>query len=226
MLAGGLGTRLGPLTTRSPSRCSRLRDARSSSIRSSCCASTARGGSCSRSGYRGELIEEALGDGARLGLELAYVYDGPTLRGTAGAIRGALPLLGERFLVLYGDTFLRVDYRRFADFHAAHGLPGSMSVLHDATLVPANCVVEGDLVTAYDKRQPPANAEWVDYGLLAFQATVFAHDETPDLADVTMALAAAHQLAAFRVDHRFYEIGTPEALAETERFLLGRSDSC
>jgi NDP-sugar pyrophosphorylase family protein len=177
-------------------------------------------------GHRGELIERALGDGARFGLDIAYAYDGPTLRGTAGAIRGALPLLGERFLVLYGDTFLRVDYLRFAEFHVAHGLPGSMSVLRDGALVPANCLVEGDLVTAYDKRRPPEGAEWVDYGLLAFEATAFeGEDPSDDLSDLTGELAAAHKLAAFRVEDRFYEIGTPEALAETERFLLERKAS-
>jgi NDP-sugar pyrophosphorylase family protein len=175
-------------------------------------------------GHRGELIEEALGDGTRLGLEIKYAYDGATLRGTAGAIRAALPLLGERFLVLYGDTFLRVDYRRFAEFHAIQGLTGSMSVLRDNELVPANCLVEGDLVTAYDKRQPPAGAEWVDYGLLAFEATAFrGPDPSDDLSDLTHDLAAARRLAAFRVVDRFYEIGTPEALAETERFLAERS---
>ena len=223
VLAGGLGTRLGGLTQTLPKPLvpvagrpfiehplELLRDHGARRV-------------VLAVGHCGELIEQALGDGARLGLEIAYAFDGPTLRGTAGAIRGALHLLDERFLVLYGDTFLRVDYRRFAAFHAQHGLPGSMSVLRDSTLVPANCVVEGNLVTAYNKRQPPAGAEWVDYGLLAFEATVFAGDEPADLSDLTAMLAGARQLAAFAVEDRFYEIGTPAALAETERFLLERA---
>ena len=47
----------------------------------------------------------------RFGIRIAYSHDGPQLIGTLGAIRQAAPLLGERFLVLYGDTYLRIDYR-------------------------------------------------------------------------------------------------------------------
>ncbi len=174
-------------------------------------------------GYRAELIEQTIGNGERLGLEISYVHDGPALRGTAGAIRGALPLLGKRFLVLYGDTYLRVDYGRFASAHGERGLSGSMSVLRNrGSLAPSNAVVRGGLVTAYDKRSPPPEAEWIDYGLLAFEASVFAGDGPDDLADVTGQLAAQGQLGAFEATERFYEIGTPAALAETERFLRAR----
>jgi NDP-sugar pyrophosphorylase family protein len=172
-------------------------------------------------GYRGDVVERTIGSGARLGLEIAYVHDGPELRGTAGAIRGALPLLGGSFLVLYGDTYLRVDYRRFATAHRERGLCASMSVLHnDGRYSPSNAVVRDGLVTAYDKRTPPAGAEWIDYGLLAFEAEAFADDGPEDLSDVTADLARRRRLAAFEVTDRFYEIGTPAALAETERFLI------
>lgn len=173
-------------------------------------------------GHRGDLVEETIGNGSRIGLRIAYAHDGPDLRGTAGAIRGALPLLGDTFLVLYGDTYLRVDYRRFAAAHRERGLPGSMSVLRNAgRLAPSNAVVRDGLVTAYDKRTPPPGAEWIDFGLLAFEAGVFAGTGPPDLGDVTAALAAQRSLAAFEVADRFYEIGTPAALDETETFLLG-----
>jgi NDP-sugar pyrophosphorylase family protein len=174
-------------------------------------------------GYRGEVIERAIGDGKRLGIEIAYVHDGTTALGTAGAIRGALPLLGEHFLVLYGDTYLRVDYRAFAAAHRERGLPGTMSVLRNrGQLSPSNTVVRDGRVIAYDKRTPPAGAEWIDYGLLAFESGVFVSDGPSDLSAVQEALAASGELAAFAVADRFYEIGTPEALAETEQFLLTR----
>ena len=80
-------------------------------------------------GYLGERIEAALGDGARYGLELRYRYDPPDLAGTAGAVRAALDDLGERFLVLYGDTYLRIDYR--AVQVAAAGEVALMTVLEN-----------------------------------------------------------------------------------------------
>ena len=177
-------------------------------------------------GFRGEQIERTIGNGARIGLDIAYVHDGPSLRGTAGAVRGALNLLGSWFLVLYGDTYLRVDYRAFAAAHRDRALPASMSVLRNrGRLSPSNAVVRDGLVTAYDKRSPPANAEWIDYGLLAFEADVFEGDGSQDLSDVTAELAAGRRLAAYEVANRFYEIGTPEALAETEQFLRGAPQS-
>jgi NDP-sugar pyrophosphorylase family protein len=95
-----------------------------------------------------------------------------------------------------------------------------MSVLRNrGDFSPSNAVVQGGIVTAYDKRAPPVRAEWIDYGLLAFEASVFEGDGPDDLSDVTSELAAQRQLAAFEVSDRFYEIGTPEALAETEQFL-------
>jgi NDP-sugar pyrophosphorylase family protein len=221
VLAGGLGTRLASLTGAVPKA---LVPVAGRPFLEHSLALLARAGArrvVLSIGHRGELIEAAFGDGAPLGLELEYVHDGPTLRGTAGAIRGALPLLGARFLVLYGDTYLRIDYASFAATHAAGGRAGTMSVLrHPGVLGTPNCVVEHGLVTTYDKRTPPAGAEWIDYGLLAFEAAVFLEDGPADLGDVTAELAARRELAAFTAEQRFYEIGTPDALAETERFLL------
>ena len=61
-------------------------------------------------GYLGEQIEEAIGDGAASASTSATPTTRRSWPGPAGAVRGALPLLGERFLVLYGDTYLRIDY--------------------------------------------------------------------------------------------------------------------
>ena len=81
-------------------------------------------------GYLGEQIEAAIG-ASRFGMRIRYSYDGPDLDGTLGAIRRALPLLGERFLVLYGDTYLRLDYAELARTWRASGLPAVMSVLRN-----------------------------------------------------------------------------------------------
>jgi NDP-sugar pyrophosphorylase family protein len=173
-------------------------------------------------GYRGELFEETLGDGGRFGLELAYSSDGDDLIGTAGAVRRALALLGSRFMVLYGDTFLRIDYRAVADAFERLGRPGLMTVLHDADAVlPTNAVVAGDSVVAYDKHAPPVGAEWIDYGLSVYDAGVFERHQSNDLADVQHELAAAGELAAYLATEPYYEIGSLAALAETDAFLSG-----
>jgi NDP-sugar pyrophosphorylase family protein len=172
-------------------------------------------------GYLGSLVEERIGDGSRHGLAIRYVHDGPVPLGTAGALRNALPLLGERFLVTYGDTLLSVDYRAVAAAHAASPLPALMTVLeNDDRLDTSNAIVEGGLVVAYDKDPPPAAARWIDYGLLAFDRDAVSGTAATDLEDEVGRLAAAGQLAAFEVEERFYEIGDEAALAETAEFVL------
>ena len=125
VLAGGLGTRLGEVVADTPKPL--LEVAGAPFLRHQLRLLKAHGARrvvlCV--GYLGERIEAALGDGADEGLELRYAYDGPDLRGTAGAIRGALDQLGDAFLVLYGDTYLRIDYTAVQATFAASGLPGA-----------------------------------------------------------------------------------------------------
>lgn len=176
-------------------------------------------------GYLGERIEQEIG--ARpLGLDVRYSYDGPELVGTAGAVRRALPLLGERFLVLYGDTYLRIDYRAVAAAFAASGKPALMTVLQNRNrLEPSNVVFDDGLVVRYNKRQPAPDMEWIDYGLgaLTAAALTYSNPESPDLAEVYRELADKGLLAGYEATERFYEIGTPESLAETDAFLRSAS---
>jgi len=173
-------------------------------------------------GYLGERIEAGIGDGSDLGLEIAYRYDGPDLRGTAGAVRGALDLLGAAgFMVLYGDTYLRIDYRDVQRAFLAAGRPALMTVLrNEGRWDTSNALVRGDAVLAYDKRAPTADMRWIDYGLGVLRpGALDAAPGAADLADVYAALAARGDLSAYEATERFYEIGTPAALEETAAFL-------
>jgi MurNAc alpha-1-phosphate uridylyltransferase len=173
-------------------------------------------------GHLGEVIERGLGDGRRHGLSIAYSDEGPEPIGTARALRLALPLLGERFLVMYGDTYLRVDYGAVAAAHARSGRDALMTVLRNrGRWGTSNVDYARGRVRAYDNRTPPPGAEWIDYGLLSMTPAALDGDE-PALTEVLHDLAARGELAGMAVRARFYEIGTPEALAETERHLARR----
>jgi NDP-sugar pyrophosphorylase family protein len=170
-------------------------------------------------GYLGERIEAEIG-AEQFGIELAYAYDPPRLAGTAGAIRGALHLLGDRFLVLYGDTYLRVDYAAVDRAQAQSGLPALMTVLRNGGRWDAsNVIYEDGIVVSYDKRAPDADMHWIDYGLGVLTAEALTANDDPDLAGVYHQLARAGRLAGYEATERFYEIGTPAALAETDSFL-------
>lgn len=172
-------------------------------------------------GYLGERIEERIG-GEQYGIQIAYSYDAPALEGTLGAVRRALQLLPDRFLVLYGDTYLRLDYRSAAEAWRESGLRGLMTVFrNDGRWDTSNVLFESGRVVAYDKTASTPEMRWIDYGLGGLDVSALEHvDATEsDLSTLYRRLAEEGQLCGYEVADRFYEIGTAEALAETERFL-------
>lgn len=174
-------------------------------------------------GYRGDQIASSIGP-ARFGLRVRYSHDAPGLDGTLGAVRRALPLLGERFLVLYGDTFLRVAYQAVDAAWRASGLPAVMTVLrNEGRWDTSNALFRGERVVRYDKRNPSPDMAWIDYGLGGLEARALdaVGDEERDLAALYRRLAERGELLGFEATQRFYEIGTPGALAETDAFLRG-----
>jgi NDP-sugar pyrophosphorylase family protein len=178
-------------------------------------------------GYLGEKIERLVG-AERFGLRVAYSYDDPQLDGTLGAVRRARDLLGERFLVLYGDTYLRIDYRAADAAWRDSGLPALMTVLrNDGRWDMSNALFADGRVIAYDKRAPQPKMRWIDYGLGGLTQGVL--DRAPaavsDLSQLYHALAEDDLLCGFEASERFYEIGTPVSLAETDSFLRSTAAS-
>lgn len=173
-------------------------------------------------GYRGEQIQACIGE-ERFGIEIRYSFDAvPGQDGTLGAIKRAAPLLGERFLVLYGDTYLRIDYGAVARRWRESGLPAVMTVMrNEGRWDASNTVFRDGIVVCHDKRSFTPEMRWIDYGLGGL--TTRALDRAPpgedDLSMLYGDLAASGELLGFVATARFYEIGTPSALAETERFL-------
>ena len=174
-------------------------------------------------GYRGDQIRDYVGDGERWGLKVTYVDEGSDLRGTGGALRLALDegALAEHFAVLYGDSYLRVDLPGiFAAFESS-GRPALMTVLrNEGRWDRSNADFDGALVTRYSKTE--GDFSWIDYGLSILARDVVARiptDEPADLANLFAELSRQGQLGGFEVVGRFYEIGSPEGLAELEHLL-------
>lgn len=223
ILAGGLATRLRPLTERVPKALVELagRPFVNWQLELLAAAGIKRVVFCL--GYLGEMIEAHVGDGARFGLEVAYSYDGPTLLGTGGALRHALPLLGEEFLVLYGDSYLPIDYAAVTEAFLKSGKPGLMTVLkNEGRWDSCNVWMDAGELRLYDKKARLPEMQHIDYGLTAFRAEVFSRRsaESFDLAEVMHELVAKKELAAFEVTERFYEIGSPAGIADLDAFLL------
>jgi NDP-sugar pyrophosphorylase family protein len=186
-------------------------------------------------GHLGEQIEAAVGDGLRLGLEVEYSFDGSRLLGTGGALKRAIPLLGADFFVLYGDSYL--PSCSFATVQAANEAahPAAlMTVLRNADRWGrSNVAFRADGSIEYNKGPVPGDPfhtgfGHIDFGLSVLSAQVlqpYPESATLDLADIWRALSAQRQLAAFEVTGRFYEIGSACGLSDTEEFLTRRLET-
>lgn len=178
-------------------------------------------------GHLGQLVKAHVGDGSAYGLELVYSFDGERLLGTGGALRRALPHLGELFWVMYGDSYVDIDYRSvLADFQGRDVL-GLMTVFQNCDRWDASNVVFRDgRLLRYDKRARTPDMNYIDYGvaLLRLQALERISTEQPnDLADLYSSLVAEGQMTGYEVTERFYEIGSPTGLREANEYLARRS---
>ena len=174
-------------------------------------------------GHLGEMIREEAGDGSVLGMKLEYSLDGDKLLGTGGAIKRALPLLGKAFVVLYGDSFLPMDYGAAVRTFLQSGKPGLMTVFHNHGQWDTSNVVFADgTIRCYDKKELTPEMRHIDYGLGILRSDALAAypDDAPfDLADIYRDLSRGGQLAGYEVNHRFYEIGSPGGLSELDTLL-------
>jgi NDP-sugar pyrophosphorylase family protein len=190
-------------------------------------------------GHLGELIRDALGDGSTWGVQVRYVFDGPRLLGTGGAIQRALPDLGDPFFVLYGDSYLECDFAAVERAFLTSGASGLMTVYRNRDRYDRSNVVyesgppEGGphegrphngRILRYDKEQRTPDMQHIDYGLGVFRKSAFdrAPDEAFDLVAVYQRLLAAGSLAGFEVNERFFEVGSPEGLEATRAHLAVR----
>jgi NDP-sugar pyrophosphorylase family protein len=223
ILAGGLATRLRPITETVPKA---LVEVAGEPFAFHQLRLLARNGFTEAiflTGYRGEQIASAVGDGHRFGLNVRHVPDGPTLLGTGGAIARALPNLGERFAVIYGDSWLDFDYRAALAAFTHDGRPALMTVFrNEGNWDTSNVELHNGVLLRYSKRMRTPEMRHIDYGFSLFRADVFRDlplDQPTDLAIVFETLADRGQLAAFEVHQRFYEVGSFAGLAEFEAHL-------
>ena len=177
-------------------------------------------------GYLGEQIEAFVRDGSQFGLAVEYSYDGPNLLGTGGALRKALPYLGQEFLVMYGDSWLDTSFAPIVAAFRRSGKPALMTVFrNEGRWDVSNVWYENEVIQRHDKIERVPQMQHIDWGLSIVKADVLARQPANtafDLAEVYSSLARRGQLAGYEVTTRFYEIGSPEGLLETDALLRKR----
>ncbi|MDR1520301.1 MAG: NTP transferase domain-containing protein [Planctomycetota bacterium] len=225
ILAGGLATRLGGLTKATPKAL--LPVAGEPFIRRQLRLLSRNGFAeavvCA--GFLGDQIEKTVGDGREFGLAVSYSFDWPDLLGTGGALKNALPLLGDRFMILYGDSYLTIDYQKVAAAFAASGKPALLTVFrNDGRFDASNVIFAGGAIRLYDKKVKTPEMNYIDYGLGCLSAGILSSWPVDkfDLAEVYAALSKTGSLAGHEVFERFYEIGSVGGLEELDGLLRNR----
>lgn len=231
ILAGGLGTRMRPMTETMPKALVPVLGVPFADWQLRHLAGQGVHRVVYSIGYRGEMLREHVGDGSRFGLSVSWVDEGPNLRGTGGALRLALEqgVLDEAFFVLYGDSYLPVSMAGVERDWRASGAPALMTVMrNEGQWDASNAVFSGGQVVLYDKSRPEPwrpRMRWIDYGLSILTRQVIADGLEPgaqaDLADLLRELSRTGRLAGVEVAERFYEAGSAEGLSDLESFLSG-----
>lgn len=226
ILAGGLATRLRPITEKIPKLLVEVAGEPffSHQLRLLKKAGLTRVVLCV--GHLGQMIVDQYGDGARWGVTIDYSFDGEKLLGTGGALIRALPRLGDAFYVLYGDSYLPIDYQAVGRAFLASDRLGLMTVFANHEAYDASNVwFEDGCIKLYSKKEKPPQMRHIDYGLGVFRAAAFAsypRDAVVDLAAVQTDLCVRGELAGYEVKQRFYEIGSPAGLLELDQQLRTR----
>ena len=224
ILAGGLATRLRPMTEEIPKSlievagkpfiCHQLDYLRKQGINSVVLCI----------GFLGEMIQEVVGNGSRWDMHVNYSIDGPALLGTGGALRRALPLLGEHFFILYGDSYLPIDFADVEKTYLASSKKGLMTVLKNQNRWDkSNVEFNADQITEYNKTIIRPQMHYIDYGLSILQSTVlqaYPARQPFDLSKIYNDLSLVGELAGYEVFERFYEIGSHQGIVDTQVYLL------
>lgn len=226
LLAGGLATRLRPITTTIPKSMVEVAGepfiahqlrllVREGITDAVICA-----------GYLGEQIEAFVGDGTSFGCHVRYSYDGKELQGTGGALARALPYLGGRCFVMYGDSYLDTPFRSIYETFLNTGLPALMTVFQNKGQWDASNIEFADgVIRRYDKVNRTPEMHYIDYGLSVLNTSIVSEWMPKgrfDLADLYRDLVDRHLLAGYEVPNRFYEIGSPTGLKETDALLRAK----
>lgn len=213
VLAGGLATRLYPITEKIPKAMVEVAGKPFFSHQIELFKKNGITNIVMCIGHLGEQIEDYYGDGKKFGVSIVYSKEDKKLD-TGGAIKNALPYLDETFFVIYGDSYLICDYREVYNFFEKNGSKGLMTVYQNNNqLEPSRVLLDGAYIKEYQKDPPPVDAAYMEFGLNILSKSVI--DVPEEVFPISMyfdILIKEKQLLAYDARQRFYEIGCEEGL--------------
>lgn len=218
ILAGGLATRMRPLTLKLPKSMLQIKGRPFLEYQLELLKEYEIKDVLLCAGYKGELIKDHFGDGRKFGVNLSYSFDGDKLLGTAGALKKAYKLLGENFFLMYGDSYLPYDYQEI-ERHFRDSVKLSLMVAYrnQNRFDKSNLLIRDGMIKLYDKTLQGENLEYIDAGLSILKKEVLnlvPEEEPYDLEELYRTLISEEEMSAYEVKQRFYQIGSFEGLEE------------
>jgi len=172
-------------------------------------------------GHFGYMIEEFIGDGSQYNMHIQYSYDGDVLLGTGGAVKKASKLVEDAFMIQYGDSYLDINYEDIVKAYYQAGLPVLMTAYHNKNeFDTSNMLVKNGKIVQYSKLAKTAEFEHIDYGLIIMRKDVIsASPDVFDLGELLSTCVDKGMVSAYEVNTRFYEIGSPSGIVETAEYI-------
>lgn len=174
-------------------------------------------------GHLGDMVEKYLSESVYIkkNFEVSYAYDPEISPGTGGAVLNALPHLPEKFWIMYGDSYLDINFKEISEYFESLNKYGLMTVFRNNNLFDrSNLIFKNSSILKYDKINYTDDMNYIDYGLGIINKSAFKDfSGSFDLSEVYKRLLINNELAGFEVKKRFYEIGSFEGIEELKLFL-------
>ncbi len=224
ILVGGLATRLRPLTNKMPKSLIQIRGKPFLEYQLDFLEKDGVKNVILCVGYLGDEIKSFFGNGKRFGINIKYSYESQYLLGTAGALRNAKESLKDEFFVMYGDSYLFLDFIAANSYFKRFDNLGLMVVYKNYDRYDtSNVAIEDNLVKRYSKTQRAKDVVYIDYGVSILKKEAIElvpKNQAYSLEELFTELIKKEELLAYEVNKRFYQIGSPEGLAEFKRYIL------
>lgn len=169
------------------------------------------------------IIENFVGDGRSFGLDVKYSYDGSNLLGTGGAIKNSLRNVNEYFFVIYGDSYLDINYKEVYDYYLLNDKKSVLTVFENNNLLDrSNIIFKNNKILKYCKNSDDKEMTYIDYGLSILNKKDFVDfddKDSFDLSNLYDTLVKEDKLNAFKITERFYEIGSIEGINDFSKYM-------
>jgi N-acetyl-alpha-D-muramate 1-phosphate uridylyltransferase len=174
-------------------------------------------------GQFGEMIENCVKNLKNIKLDIEFVFDGKSLLGTGGAVKNSLYKLSDIFFVMYGDSFLPVNFEHIKNSFEYNNKEALMTIFENLNLYDkSNVLYENNKIQEYNKKTFNPKMKHIDYGLSIFSKNIF--KDFPvytnfDLSQVFLKMLSLNELDCFIVSERFYEIGSFQGIKDFENYV-------